>query len=447
MDSWDDASPGYALIDYIERDPSDPALVDHFDPRVLSAKVTASKYSEDSPNYKQAMRGPFQQEWRRAMEVELDTLIELKAWDLVPQTPDMKILPSTWAFRLKRRPDLEPKKFKARFCARGDCQVEGIDVFETWAPVAQWSTVRAVMILAAKLKLVSAQCDITAAFLHAHLPPEEVVYVHKPPGFVRDPNLVLRLNRCLYGLRQAPKHFFEYLVACLERQGLKQSDFDPCLFLSKEYMGVLYVDDVLIYGCSDASIDELIERLRREEILLRREGTAEGYLGVHIERDGNRTTLTQPGLTKKVIEALGLCSKYSTALATLAEKAPLPRDVRGVRYDGPISYASVVGMLLYLTGHSRPDCAFAVHQCARYTFEPKHSHIAALKRIGRYLKGTADKGLIMDPSPGLGIDCYPDADFAGLWGYEDPQDEHCACSRTGYVITLAGCPVVWRSSL
>ncbi|KAL7526402.1 hypothetical protein ACHAWF_008462 [Thalassiosira exigua] len=187
--------------------------------------------------------------------------------------------------------------------------------------------------------------------------------------------------------------------------------------------------------------------LQKEEILLCREGTAEGYLGVQIECNGGRTRLTQPGLTKKVIEALGLCSKHSTPVATPAEKAPLPCDINGEPYDGPISCASVVGMLLYLTGHSRPDCAFAVHQCARYNFEPKRSHVAALKRIGRYLKGTADKGLILDPSPGLGIDCYPDADFAGLYGYEDAQDPHCARSRTGYVITLADCPVLWRSSL
>ena len=58
-----------------------------------------------------------------------------------------------------------------------------------------------------------------------------------------------------------------------------------------------------------------------------------------------------------------------------------------------------------------------------------------------------DKGLILDPSDNLCLDCYPDADFAGLWGREDPQDPHCARSRTGYVITLAGCPVLWKSSL
>jgi len=168
---------------------------------------------------------------------------------------------------------------------------------------------------------------------------------------------------------------------------------------------------------------------------------------VDIHHDGNKTTSTQLGLAKHVIEALGLDASYSNSVSTPAECGALPWDSNGQPYNGPISYSSVVGMLLYLTGHSRPDCSFAVHQCARYTFEPKFSHMAALKRIGRYLKGTVDKGLILDPSEELCLDCYPDADFAGLWGHEDPQDPHCARSRTGYVITLAGCPVLWKSSL
>ena len=135
------------------------------------------------------------------------------------------------------------------------------------------------------------------------------------------------------------------------------------------------------------------------------------------------------------------------ALLLLTECAALPQDLDGTPASGTINYASVVGMLLYLCGHSRPDIAFAVHQCARYTFEPKRSHEVALLRIGRYLKGTLDKGLILNPTESFSIDCYPDADFAGLWGYEKPDDPHCVRSRTGYIITLAGCPVLWRSSM
>ena len=104
-------------------------------------------------------------------------------------------------------------------------------------------------------------------------------------------------------------------------------------------------------------------------------------------------------------------------------------------------------MLLYLQNHSRPDLTFAVSQCARYTFCPKLSHEKALKRIGRYLQGTRDKGLIMQPTAELNVDCYVDSDFAGLWGYEDDQDPTCVRSRTGYIITIGGCPVLWSSKL
>ena len=104
-------------------------------------------------------------------------------------------------------------------------------------------------------------------------------------------------------------------------------------------------------------------------------------------------------------------------------------------------------MMLYLCGHSRPDISFAVHQCARYTFTPKRSHEKALIRIGRYLKGTIDKGLTLRPTEDLTLDCYPDADFGGLWNYESPQDPHSVRSRTRYVINLCNCPVIWVNKL
>ena len=103
-------------------------------------------------------------------------------------------------------------------------------------------------------------------------------------------------------------------------------------------------------------------------------------------------------------------------------------------------------MLLYL-GHSRPDISFATHQCARYTPSPKQSHENALIRIGRYLKGTLNQGLILNPSETLKIECYPDADFAGLWNRDEKQVPYCVRSRTGYVVCLSNCPVLWKSKL
>jgi hypothetical protein len=102
---------------------------------------------------------------------------------------------------------------------------------------------------------------------------------------------------------------------------------------------------------------------------------------------------------------------------------------------------------MFLANNSRPDIAYAVHQCARFTHCPRASHAIGVKRILRYLQGTKDKGLILQPSPTIGVDCYVDADFAGLYGSEDAQDPICSKSRTGCVITLANCPLVWASKL
>ena len=161
----------------------------------------------------------------------------------------------------------------------------------------------------------------------------------------------------------------------------------------------------------------------------------------------NKLNLTQAGLTERIVKALGLCSSNSTAIGTPAETSPLPKDVDGSPACGSFNYAAVIGMLLYLSGHTRPDIAFAVHQCARYTFNPTKRHEQALVRIGRYLKGTMKRGLILTPTDSPHIDCYPDADFAGLYGHEDSQDPHCARSRTGYIITAFGCPILWKSKM
>ncbi len=289
------------------------------------------------------------------------------------------------------------------------------------------------------------QCDITSAFIHGRV--TEDIYVHQPRSFHQGKgDEVLKLKRTLYGLKQAPGYFFEYLTERLIKHGFTALKYDPCLFMSKSLMVIIYVDDILIYGKEDKNINDFIEQIKGEDVALHREGTAKGYLGVDIQYDNDTITLKQEGLTKRIITALGLDSKMSTAVDTPAEKSALGRDIDGPSTCGIINYASVIGMLLYL-GHSRPDISFATHQCTGYTHSPQKVHEDALIRIGRYLKGSFDKGLILTPSKTLKIDCYPDADFAGLWTKEDKQDPHCICSCMGYVISLVDCPILWKSKL
>ena len=127
----------------------------------------------------------------------------------------------------------------------------------------------------------------------------------------------------------------------------------------------------------------------------------------------------------------------------------LPIDVLGEKAHGDFNYASINGQLNYLQGHSRPDISLAVSQTSRYVHNPKRSHELALVRIGRYLKGTADKGIIFRPSTDgtFKTDIYVDASFADGWGTELGTNPDSVKSRTGYIIEVANCPVLWISKM
>ena len=104
-------------------------------------------------------------------------------------------------------------------------------------------------------------------------------------------------------------------------------------------------------------------------------------------------------------------------------------------------------MLLYLSTNTRPDISFAVSQVARFNHSPKRSHATAIKTIVRYLSRTMDQGMILTPTGNLNLDCYVDADFAGLHNRDPDRSDTAARSRTGYIIMLGGCPIIWKSQL
>ena len=104
-------------------------------------------------------------------------------------------------------------------------------------------------------------------------------------------------------------------------------------------------------------------------------------------------------------------------------------------------------MINYLAGFTRPDIAFSTHQCARFCNDPKLLHETAMKRIGRYVLGTLDKGIILKPDRSKNVECYVDADFAGNWTKEEAENSTNMLCRTGYVIWFMGCPIIWVSKL
>jgi hypothetical protein len=144
----------------------DSGTVESWDPRILAVKADAAS-AADNPSWEQAMNGPDRDGYFKAAEIEVDTLERMDTWEVVEREDWMNVLPTTWAFKCKRYPDGTIRKFKARFCARGDRQIEGVDFFETFAPVVNWTTVRLLLVVSIILGLKTCQADYTAAFVQA----------------------------------------------------------------------------------------------------------------------------------------------------------------------------------------------------------------------------------------------------------------------------------------
>jgi hypothetical protein len=247
----------------------------------------------------------------------------------------------------------------------------------------------------------------------------------------------------------APRLWFEHLFAALLHPsfGLTQSSIDPCFLASPHLMVVCFVDDLGVSAKNQGIIDAFVSTLRAKGFELDVEGSFEQYLGIKFEKDNKTGTieLTQKGLITKIIATTGL--ENCKPNLTPASQIPLGKDEQGAAMSESWSYSSIVGMLLYLSTNTRPDISFAVSQVGRFCSNPKQSHAAAIKTIVRYLAGTADKGMILHPRGDLKLELFCDADFAGLYKRDPDRSVDSARSRTGYIVKLSGCPLVWKSFL
>jgi hypothetical protein len=148
----------------------------------------------------------------------------------------MSVLPSTWVFKCKHFPDGLIKKLNARFCVRGDKQLEGVDFFKTIAPVVSWTTTCLLLTLLLVLGLATRQVDYTAAFLHATI--DKDVNVEMPRSFA-EPGKALKLKKLFCGLKQTPRNFFQHLKGKLERIVFISSSSAPCLFISEKVICIV----------------------------------------------------------------------------------------------------------------------------------------------------------------------------------------------------------------
>ena len=226
----------------------------------------------DVYTFDQIFNHPAFQKWIEAAKNEVSALEAKNTWvEVDASDAQSRILPGTWHFKIKRRPDGTIKKYKARYCVRGDLQEVNE---ETFAPVVAFSTVRIFLVLSLLLRWQTCTVDFSNAFVQADL--DSPVWIHLPRGFKSNKQGVkrcLQLNKSLYGLRSAPKLWNHHIVAALLSIGFTQSAFDPCLFFRPNIIAILYVDDLGLAFPTENIVLDLLEELRTAGLELTREGT------------------------------------------------------------------------------------------------------------------------------------------------------------------------------
>jgi hypothetical protein len=393
-----------------------------------------------------------------AMEVELADHESRSHWTLMERKDipiGMKTIMAIWSFKRKRFPDGTLNKHKARLCAHGGQQTWGLDYWETYAPVVTWASVRLLLIVAKIHGLESKSIDFVLAFPQADL--DVPVYMELPAGVnpvdVSDENrrrYVLKLNKSLYGLKQAGYNWFEKLREGLITRNFIQSQVDKCVFFRKDCIVLTYVDDCIILGNTLADVDAVISSLHAggEKFQLVDQGSIDKYLGLMIhDIDANTFEMSQPFLIRRILEFLSLDETKTKGRDTPVGKPLLNRDLNGVSRKHPWLYRGGVGMLSYLANSVRPEIMMAVHQTARFSVNPMRSHELAVMRIGRYLCDNCERGITYKVDRSKGIEVYVDADFAGGWSCADSDNADNVLSRTGFVICYANCPLIWCSKL
>ena len=122
-------------------------------------------------------------------------------WEVVPRPKGKSIVTFKWLFKIKHKADGSVEKHKARFVARGFSQKEGVDYDETFAHVAQHTSIRTIIVISSAMGWKLHQMDVTAAFLNGVI--KEEVYIEQPDGFVvhgRESH-VCKLKKVLYGIK------------------------------------------------------------------------------------------------------------------------------------------------------------------------------------------------------------------------------------------------------
>ncbi|CEP01147.1 unnamed protein product (mitochondrion) [Plasmodiophora brassicae] len=384
--------------------------------------------------------------WKRAIEDEQEAMRNRDVFRLMPLPTGRKALKCDYVYKAKANPDGSVSKYKARLVAKGYDQVKVIDYVDTFAPVAKLATLRLLIALKVIRRYTAWQRDVKTAFLYADL--KEDVYIQQPKRMEDDdhPDWVWKLNKSIYGLKQASVEFYKHLVTAFLKGGFEQCKSDPCLLKKVDGDDVVFVafhvDDIPIVGSSTRIMLEADQVLKDNFTV--EESEFEWMLGINMKwsPDGgvhlSQESFVEMLLTKfHMTSAKGANTPMQKGETISARGSPRTDDERIESKRLP--YRELVGSLLYLTG-TRPDIAFVVGRLCRFMGCYGANHYEAAKRVLRYLKTTKDMALkypCCEQSEQLKL--IVDSDHAGC-----PDTGR---STTGYMIKFGECMITWKSVL
>jgi hypothetical protein len=249
--------------------------------------------------------------WQEAIRSEMDSIMSNRTWEVVERPYGCKPIGCKWVFKKKIRPDGTIERYKARLVVKGYSQKEGEDYFDTYSLVAHLTTIRVLLSLVASHGLVIHQMDVKTAFLHGEL--DEEIYMHQPDGFVLEGQreLVCKLLKSLYELKQAPKQWHEKFERTLISSGFVVNEKLTNVFIIGLMGGegvilCLYVDDILIFGTS-LDVIKKVKDFLSNNFVMKDLGQANVILNIKLKREGSGgVTLLQFHYVEKVQSALDI---------------------------------------------------------------------------------------------------------------------------------------------
>ncbi|KAK9076083.1 hypothetical protein SSX86_004416 [Deinandra increscens subsp. villosa] len=375
--------------------------------------------------------------WMKAMHMELEAIKKNNTWTLVQLPTNQKAIGLKWVFKLKKDANGEVTKHKARLVAKGYVQVKGVDYEEVFAPVARMETVRLILALAATNRWKVHHLDVKTAFLNGEI--QEEVYVTQPDGFEikGKEDYVYKLHKALYGLKQAPRAWNAKLDKTLKDLGFTKCIHDAGVYVIKRSGFVLilcvYVDDILLTGTREKDIQSFKEKMKTH-FEMSDLGLLTYYLGIEVHQKSDGISIMQRAYAKKVLKLAGM-DECNSSQYPMEFRLQLTKDGEGAAVDSTY-YRKLVGSLRYLL-HTRPDLGYSVGLVSRFMESPKQSHLAAVKHILRYVKGSTNIGLKYEAEGDGKIVGYSDSSFGC-----DVEDRR---GTTGTIFYYSGNVITWTS--